>query len=155
MADVVDKATRSRMMAGIKGKDTRPEVLIRQGLHRRGYRFRLHKKSLPGKPDIVFPCRHAVIMVHGCFWHQHDCHLFKWPSSRQDFWRNKISRNHQKDKETENALLRKGWRVLTVWECAIKGRTRLSIEQVINQCAAWLDTGAQHMEITGNEAASR
>lgn len=150
MVDVVDTAARSRMMAGIKGKNTRPEIFVRQGLHRKGYRFRLHKAGLPGKPDLVFPARHAIIMVHGCFWHWHDCHLFKWPSSRQDFWRDKIIRNREKDEEVENALLRNGWRVLTVWECALKGRTRLAPEQVIDQCAAWLENGAERMEITGN-----
>ncbi|MBF0554859.1 MAG: DNA mismatch endonuclease Vsr [Nitrospirae bacterium] len=154
MADIVDTATRSRMMAGIKGKNTRPEIVIRQGLHRKGYRFRLHRADLPGKPDLVFPSRHAVIMVHGCFWHQHDCHLFKWPSSRREFWRSKITRNRQKDAETESALLRKAWRVLTVWECALKGRTRPPMEQVINQCAAWLDGGAWRAEISGNNQAS-
>ncbi|WP_231884015.1 very short patch repair endonuclease, partial [Alcanivorax sp. HI0044] len=82
MVDVVDKATRSRMMAGIKGKDTKPEILIRSELHRRGFRFRKNVKDLPGKPDIVLPKYKAVIMVNGCFWHGHECHLFKWPSTR-------------------------------------------------------------------------
>lgn len=150
MADIVDQPTRSRMMSGIRGKNTRPEMLIRQGLHRKGYRFRLHHAGLPGKPDIVFPSRHAVIMVHGCFWHWHNCHLFKWPSSRQDFWRSKITRNRQKDMETEKALLHEGWRILTVWECALKGKTRQLLEQVIEQCAVWLDSGSSSLEITGN-----
>ncbi len=153
MVDVVDPETRSRMMAGIRGKDTKPEILIRQGLHRKGYRFRLHRVGLPGRPDLVFPSRQAVIMVHGCFWHGHDCHLFKWPSSRQEFWHGKITRNRQKDGESENALLRKGWRVLTVWECALKGRTRQPLERVIDQCAAWLETSTERAEITGNDKA--
>lgn len=89
MTDVVDKATRSRMMAGIKGKDTKPEMLIRSELHRRGFRFRKNVKDLPGKPDIVLPKYRAVIMVNGCFWHGHGCRLFKWPSTRPEFWREK------------------------------------------------------------------
>ena len=93
MADVVDRKTRSRMMSGIRGKNTRPELLIRKGLHARGFRFRLHDKRLPGKPDLVLPKYSAVIFVHGCFWHGHDCHLFKWPQSRREFWRKKITRN--------------------------------------------------------------
>ena len=82
-ADTVTPATRSRMMAGIKGKNTRPELMIRSALHRRGFRFRLHRKDLPGRPDLVFTGRGAVIFVHGCFWHGHDCHLFRWPKSRK------------------------------------------------------------------------
>ena len=85
MNDVVDSATRSRMMSGIKGKNTKPELVIRSGLHRLGYRFRIHRKDLPGKPDLVFAKYRAVIFVHGCFWHYHACHLFKMPST--SFWR--------------------------------------------------------------------
>ena len=80
-------------MAGIKGKNTKPELVIRSALHRRGFRFRLHRKDLPGKPDLVFTRRNAVIFVHGCFWHGHDCHLFRWPKNREDFWREKIGKN--------------------------------------------------------------
>ena len=93
MADVVDKATRSRMMAGIKGKDTKPEMLIRSELHRRGFRFRKNVKELPGKPDIVLPKYKAVIMVNGCFWHGHECHLFKWPATRPEFLREKTRKD--------------------------------------------------------------
>lgn len=150
MADIVDSVTRSRMMSGIKSRNTRPEMLIRRGLYHKGYRFRLHDARLPGKPDMVFRSRRSIIMVHGCFWHWHDCHLFKWPSSRKDFWHSKITRNQQKDKETEEALLREGWRILTVWECAVKGRTKQTPEQVVDQCAQWLERGEILAEITGN-----
>ena len=95
MNDVVDSATRSRMMSGIKGKNTKPELMVRSGLHRLGYRFRLHRKDLPGKPDLVFAKHRAVIFVHGCFWHYHDCHLFKMPSTRREFWETKIGRNRR------------------------------------------------------------
>jgi DNA mismatch endonuclease (patch repair protein) len=149
MPDVVDRTTRSRMMAGIRGVDTRPEIAVRHGLHRRGFRYRLHSPALPGKPDIVLSRHRAVIFIHGCFWHRHDCHLFKWPSSRPEFWRTKINRNHQKDAETEKALLREGWRVFTVWECALKGRTRRPLLRIIDECAAWLDSDKRQGEITG------
>lgn len=149
MPDVHDRETRSRNMSAIKAKNTEPELLIRKMLHKKGFRYRIHDKSLPGKPDLVFPKYNAVIQVHGCFWHQHNCHLFKWPKARQEFWRNKISGNYQKDRETEKLLLKEGWRILTVWECAIKGRTRKPIENVINQCAAWLVQGKQCAEIIG------
>ena len=97
-ADIVTPAVRSRMMAGIRGKDTRPELVLRTALHRRGFRYRLHRRDLPGTPDLVFPGRKAVIFVHGCFWHGHDCHLFHWPQTRADFWRGKIGGNIARDR---------------------------------------------------------
>jgi len=150
MPDIVDSKTRSRMMAGIRGKDTQPELLLRRALHSRGFRYRLHDARLPGKPDIVFPKRHAVIQVHGCFWHCHKCHLFKWPSSRVDFWRAKISRNREKDAEASRALARAGWRILTVWECALKGRTRLPFDKVTDDVVAWLLSGAGNSSLEGS-----
>lgn len=151
LADIVDKATRSRMMAGIRGKDTRPEMTIRRMLHALGFRYRLHDRKLPGKPDMVFPGCRAVILVHGCFWHCHDCHLFKWPASRADFWRQKITRNRKKDAETMNALRVEGWRVLTIWECALKGRTKRPIEEVVKKTACWLRSANDCEEIRGRE----
>lgn len=121
MPDIVDPAMRSRMMAGIRGRNTKPEILIRSLLHRQGFRFRLHARNLPGKPDMVFPRYRAVIFVHGCFWHGHDCPLFKWPSTRPEFWREKIGRNQNNDNRTRTALITAGWRVGVVWECAIRG----------------------------------
>jgi DNA mismatch endonuclease (patch repair protein) len=149
MPDVVDRETRSRMMAGIRGKNTQPELLIRRALHRLGFRYRLHVASLPGKPDLVFPKQHAVILVNGCFWHCHECHLFKWPSSRVEFWRTKITRNREKDAEASVALVRAGWRVLTVWECALKGRTRRKEEDVIADVAKWLVSGRSNKTLQG------
>ena len=99
MVDVVDTATRSRMMAGIKGKNTQPERLVRSLLHRKGFRFRLNVRELPGKPDIVLPSYHAVIFVNGCFWHGHDCVRFKWPKTRTDFWQHKIEGNRSNDQK--------------------------------------------------------
>jgi DNA mismatch endonuclease, patch repair protein len=134
MADIVSAAVRSRMMAGIKGKNTNPELLLRKGLHARGFRFRLHDKSLPGTPDIILPRYRAVIFAHGCFWHGHDCHLFKWPKTREDFWRAKIARNQELDAKAEATLSKTDWRYAVIWECALKGRTRLPIEDVLSKC---------------------
>lgn len=148
MADVVDPATRSRMMSGIRGKNTKPELLIRKALHARGFRYRLHC-DLPGKPDICLPKHRAVIFVHGCFWHGHECHLFKWPSTRPEFWRAKIGRNREVDGTVENRLAEDGWRVAVIWECALKGRERLPLEDVISTCADWLNSDQTRLEITG------
>ena len=109
------------MMAGIRGRNTRPELVIRKALHARGFRYRLHVAGLPGKPDIVLPRFRAVIFVHGCFWHGHDCPLFRLPATRSEFWEAKISRNRERDREVLGALKTTGWRCLTVWECAIRG----------------------------------
>jgi len=149
LPDVVDAATRSRMMAGIRGKDTRPEMILRRGLHARGFRFRLHDRRLPGSPDLVFPGRRAVIFVHGCFWHGHDCHLFRLPATRQEFWRAKIEGNAARDAATEDALVRAGWRVLTIWECALKGRERLPVEAMLDRVSAWLAAGSGQEMIAG------
>ena len=114
------------MMAGIRGRDTKPELLIRKGLHALGLRFRLGDsyriagRKLPGRPDLVFPARKAVILVHGCFWHGHDCALFRWPATREQFWRDKITGNIARDSKVRGQLAMAGWRVLEVWECQLK-----------------------------------
>lgn len=149
MVDVVDPATRGRMMAGIRGANTKPEMLLRRGLHARGLRFRLHARDLPGTPDLVFPRHRAVVFAHGCFWHGHDCHLFKWPSTRVDFWRAKIERNREVDARAAGQLAALGWRVAHVWECALKGRTRLPLDEVFDRCARWLREGAGDLVIRG------
>lgn len=118
MADIVDKATRSRMMSGIRGKNTKPELVVRSFLHRRGLRFRLQDKRLPGRPDIVLPRYRAVVQVHGCFWHQHSgCRFAYTPKANSEFWSRKLSENVARDTASEYALRARGWRVLTVWEC--------------------------------------
>ncbi|GJH36728.1 DNA mismatch endonuclease Vsr [Paraburkholderia hospita] len=137
MVDIVDAATRSRMMSGIRGRNTKPEILIRSQLHRRGFRFRLDARDLAGRPDIVLPRYRAVIFVHGCFWHGHDCHLFKWPQTRPEFWRDKIGRNRANDAKAQAALLEAGWRVATVWECALRGANR-DIDGVLQRLIDWL-----------------
>lgn len=148
MADIVDSATRSRMMSGIRGSNTKPEILIRSLLHRYGFRFRLHVRDLPGKPDIVLPRYHAVIFVHGCFWHGHDCPLFRWPATRPDFWREKIGRNQINDNRNRDALLANGWRVGIVWECALRGAGK-NIEGVAGSLADWLRSDAPLIEVRG------
>lgn len=120
MADVVDRATRSRMMSNIKGKNTLPERRVRSFLHRAGLRFRLHDRRLPGRPDIIFPRYRAVVFVHGCFWHQHPgCKDAVTPKSNASFWLAKLARNVERDSQNHAALVSAGWRVFTVWECEI------------------------------------
>ena len=124
MADTLTKAERSALMAKIRGTNTKPEVLVRSALHRAGLRFRLHAGALPGRPDIVLAKHRTAIFVHGCFWHRHGCRLSSEPSSRRAFWREKFARNVERDRRTAAALRRAGWRVLTVWECALRGNAR-------------------------------
>ena len=137
------------MMSGIRSKNTKPELLIRKGLHARGFRFRLHDKLLPGKPDLVLPKYSAVIFVHGCFWHRHDCHLFKWPKTRREFWHKKLLRNQEKDVESYASLKKDGWYILTIWECALKGRTRKPLDKVLDMAADWLVSGQRDRQIKG------
>lgn len=148
MADVVDPATRSRMMAGIRGKDTKPEMLIRRGLHARGFRYTLHCKLL-GKPDICLPKYRAVIFVHGCFWHGHDCHLFKWPKTRPEFWKAKIERNQFVDDRNIIALRAEGWRVAVVWECTVKARPFATVSTTLDELARWLTSDALYLSLRG------
>ncbi|CUH89831.1 Very short patch repair protein [Phaeobacter sp. CECT 5382] len=151
-ADTVSSAVRSRMMAAVKSKNTKPELAIRSALHRRGFRFRLHRKDLPGRPDLVFAGRRAVIFVHGCFWHGHDCHLFRWPKSREEFWRDKIGTNIERDRQRHQALAEAGWRIGAVWECALKGKTRLPFDSVVDQCSMWLKSDIKTLEVSGDTA---
>lgn len=133
VTDVVDVATRSRMMAGIKGKHTQPEMAIRRYLHGMGYRFRLHRKDLPGQPDIVLPAYKLAIFVHGCFWHRHpDCFYSTSPATRTDFWRDKLAKNVERDGRQIAQLERAGWRVLTVWECGLKHLPN-QLDQILDQ----------------------
>lgn len=148
MADVVSPEVRSRMMSGIRGKNTKPELTIRSALHRAGFRFRIHA-GLLGKPDLVFPKWHAVLFVHGCFWHGHGCSLFKWPNSRPEFWRTKISGNIARDERHVEQLLASGWRVGVVWECALKGPGRLDSLSAIERCIEWLRSEKQDFELAG------
>jgi DNA mismatch endonuclease (patch repair protein) len=149
MVDVVAPNVRSRMMSGIRATDTKPERLLRKGLHARGLRFRLHDKRLPGRPDLVLPKWRAALFAHGCFWHGHSCPLFKWPKSRPMFWREKIEGNRTRDAAAVAALRQRGWRVGVVWECALKGPGRLPLAYVLEKCEDWLRSDAAELEIEG------
>ena len=122
MADVHSKATRSYNMSRIKGKNTKPEMLVRRFLHANGYRYRLHDKKLPGKPDIVLPKYKTVIFVHGCFWHGHkNCKYFVVPKTRTEWWLNKINGNIANDAKASKALKKEAWKIINLWECNLKG----------------------------------
>jgi DNA mismatch endonuclease (patch repair protein) len=149
MADIVDKPTRSRMMSGIRSKNTKPEIAIRKALHAAGFRFRIHKSDLPGNPDIVLSKYKAVIFVHGCFWHGHNCHLFRMPSSNVEFWERKIERNRAVDARSTDELQRIGWRILTIWECSLKGKHRLPFDSVVQSVVNWLNDSPRSAEIMG------
>ena len=135
------------MMADIRAKDTMPEMIVRQSLHAMGFRFRLHVRELPGRPDLVFPKYRAVIFVNGCFWFGHDCPLFKWPKTREEFWREKIGRNQDNDRANAARIAALGWRRLTIWECRIKRRDSASMASLFGQCRDWLASGNECLEI--------
>lgn len=149
MTDRFDKKTRSRLMSGIRGKDTKIEIAVRRALFRAGYRFRLHDARLPGKPDIVLKRHRAVIFVHGCFWHGHQCHLFRWPRTRSRFWKQKIQRNSDRDKMQLNSLASAGWRVAIVWECALRGAKITAPNRLSIRLCRWLEGTRKRIEIRG------
>jgi len=126
-------------MAGIKDKNSKPEMIMRRGLHRLGFGFRLHNKDLPGRPDLVFRKFDSVIFVNGCLWHGHGCHLLKWPKTRRDFWRSKIEANIARDRDVCQKLDKLEIDYLTVWECELRSNTVEEQEKVIEVCASWLD----------------
>ena len=136
-------------MSGIRSKNTRHEVAIRKALHAAGFRYRLHRRDLPGTPDIVLPRYRAVIFIHGCFWHGHGCHVFKWPSTRPDFWIAKIGSNRKRWEKVRAALLGAEWRQLVIWECAVKGKRRRVFVGLINEVTAWVKDGLAEHEIMG------
>jgi DNA mismatch endonuclease, patch repair protein len=148
MTDIVNTKTRSRMMSGIRGRNTRPEMLISRLLREQGFQFHLHAAGLRGKPDIVLPHYQAVIFVHGCFWHGHDCSLFRLPGTRPEFWRKKISSNRSNDAKVMKILQREGWRICIVWECAIRGAKK-DINRVACHLREWLQSGKPFMEEKG------
>jgi DNA mismatch endonuclease, patch repair protein len=145
LADIVDKATRSRMMSGIRSRNTRPEMKVRSALHRAGFRFRLHAQRLPGKPDLVFPKHHAVLFVHGCYWHRHEgCRIASTPSTNREFWVGKFEANIVRDRQARQALLAAGWRVAVVWECATR---KMPMETIASNVGEWLKGGDATFEI--------
>ena len=147
MTDRLNAQQRSANMARIRGTDTWPELLVRRSLHAAGYRFRLHARHLPGRPDIILPRHGTVILVHGCFWHRHPgCTLAYRPKSRQPFWEQKFSSNVARDHRQVRALLNEGWKVIIVWECGLRGASRIAstLESV---CAAVASDGNSYQEI--------
>jgi DNA mismatch endonuclease (patch repair protein) len=140
MADVHSKTTRSYNMSQIKGKNTKPEILVRKYLHAKGFRYKLHDKGLPGKPDLVLPKYNKIIFIHGCFWHAHEgCKYFVIPKTRTEWWKNKIYSNKNRDEENQKRLREEGWKVIQVWECELKSA---NINQTLKQLADQIKTNA-------------
>lgn len=155
MADTLTPKQRSERMSRIKARDTKPELTIRRGLHALGFRYVLHDKRLPGKPDIHLPKWNAAIYVHGCMWHGHGCSLYREPKTNVEFWRAKIAGNVERDQRKLNELLGQGVRVCTVWECAIKGKTRLPDGKAIERIAQWIKCGEPQLVVAGFERDSQ
>jgi DNA mismatch endonuclease, patch repair protein len=153
--DVLSPAQRKLNMSRIRGKDTKPELSLRRYLHAAGFRYRIHHTTLPGKPDIVFPRYHVVAFVHGCFWHGHDCPNFKLPLTRPEFWQAKIEANKARDQRTRLELLCSGWRVLIVWECALKGRSRIDPTLLVRLCSQFLTDDSPAAELLGDWSPTR
>lgn len=126
------------MMSGIKGKNTKPELFIRRALFAVGFRYRLHDAKLAGRPDLVFPQYKTVLFINGCFWHGHQCSLFKIPTSNRDFWVNKISKNKENDLSNKEILINSGWKVVTIWECSIRGKQRLKLDELITTVSSFI-----------------
>ena len=133
MADVLTSEQRQRNMRNIHGKNTKPELLLRRALHKCGLRYRLYRRDLPGCPDLVFPKYRTVIFVHGCFWHRHGCAATSTPTTRPEFWEKKFAGNVARDKKAVEALLADGWRVIIVWECALKSHARKELPALCEQ----------------------
>ncbi|NHB78398.1 very short patch repair endonuclease [Rhodobacter calidifons] len=146
MTDIVDQQTRSRMMSGIRGKNTKPELALRRALHARGFRFRLHSGKVHGRPDLVLPKHRAVVFVHGCFWHRHKgCRYATVPATRPEFWRAKFDANVARDRTVRTTLLDGGWRVATVWECALRKPDQVAASAEL--LSTWLLSDEDQIEI--------
>ena len=136
-------------MSGIRSTNTRPELVIRKALHRRGFRYRLHSSTVAGKPDIVLPAHNATVFVHGCFWHGHDCPYYRQPGTRPEFWAAKIDTNRARDQRVSVLLKEAGWRRLIIWECAIRGQPQDVVEKVVDRAAKWIKSRSREGEIRG------
>ena len=146
MTDIVNKETRSRMMSGIRGKDTQPELLLRRALHARGFRYRLHVKTVSGRPDLVLPKHKVAIFVHGCFWHRHEgCRFASTPKTRHEFWAAKFAANVRRDQKVVAELLLEGYRIATVWECAL--RKPMNVLEAVTKLEKWITDGGKLIEI--------
>jgi DNA mismatch endonuclease (patch repair protein) len=146
VTDVVDSVTRSRMMSGIRGKDTKPELELRKALHARGFRYRLHSRHVAGRPDLVLHRHRAVVLVHGCFWHRHQgCRYATNPATRPEFWQAKFDANTRRDLEVRELLEKEGWRVATVWECSLRRPEQVC--RTTDLLTAWLTASTPTIEI--------
>ncbi|MBS1833237.1 MAG: DNA mismatch endonuclease Vsr [Acidobacteria bacterium] len=153
--DTVDRQTRSRIMASVGQKDTGAELLLRKALHKNGLRFRLHDRSLPGSPDLVFSKYRAVIFIHGCYWHSHGCYRSTVPKTRSEFWVEKFNANRARDDRNTRLLLDDGWRVFTVWECALKGKSAKLSTAVSETVRKWLESRRKYGELAGASVAAK
>lgn len=151
MADRLTPEQRRRNMGRVRSRDTRPEMTVRSLLHREGFRYRLHRRDLPGRPDIVLPRHRAAIFVHGCFWHGHGCSLFRMPTTRTEFWSTKININRRRDAAAAAALADTGWRCLWVWECALRGRGRRTPGELTDAMVAFVTGGNGFAEMAETE----
>ena len=147
MTDVHDRQTRSRNMAAIRNSNTKPELRVRKELHRRGMRYSLKNKALPGKPDVVLSKYRVAVFVHGCFWHRHDCNYFKLPKTNTEFWKNKISANVQRDVEVIRQITDIGYRVLIIWECSFKGKNKERLDSLFDSIILWIRLDEKTSEI--------
>lgn len=136
-------------MAGIRSRNTRPELRVRRALHERGFRFRLHRKDVPGSPDLVFPKYRAAVFVHGCYWHGHECSLFRLPATNVEFWTSKIAKNRERDITVAAELLKQRWRRLVIWECAFRGRGRIGEALAIDTAAEFILGSGSAGEVRG------
>ena len=148
MTDIMSAAKRSALMQRIRSKNTTPERIVRSALHSRGLRYRLHVRVLGTRPDLVFSSKRIVVFVHGCFWHGHDCHLFRLPKTRSEFWEAKISNNRQRDRRVAHDLLAAGWSVATVGECALRQRTPGQLARVLVRLEAWINAPRRARSLT-------
>jgi DNA mismatch endonuclease, patch repair protein len=153
--DTVDKQTRSRIMSSVGRKDTGPEMSLRRALHNVGLRYRLHDRALPGSPDLVFPRFSSVIFVHGCYWHAHGCHRSTVPTSRKEFWVQKVSANKLRDDRNVQLLLERKWRVMVMWECVITGNAASLAPQLAHRVSKWLKSSEAFTVIPESPQRSR
>lgn len=154
MADNLSPNDRRKCMRGVRAKDTGAELIVRRALHRSGLRYRLHRKDIPGKPDLAFVSLKAAVFVHGCFWHGHNCKRGNLPAERRAFWEAKQNRNRARDVEVQRQLREKGWRCAVIWECALRGPARQSLNELTNALNQWLKSESGEVSFEGVAAES-
>ena len=148
--DIVSKEARSRIMSMVGQKDTGPEILLRSALHRTGLRYRLHDRTLPGSPDLIFPRFRSVVFIHGCYWHSHGCYRSTVPKSRREFWEEKFRANRKRDARDAALLRGRNWRVMIVWECALVGKHASEPENIAERVRVWLAGVEERGEVAGS-----